>query len=337
MRDETGVEAPRALDAAAARRASQLALGFGALAGATFALVVLGALVRAHGAGLACPDWPLCFGQVIPELDLRVAFEWSHRVVAGWVALVFAGLALAALRERATRAVAAPWLAAGAVLLALQICLGALTVWLCLAPWTVVAHLVAGNAFAATLLLISVRLARAAAASSRALPALSPGARAFVTLAACAGVAQVVLGGLVSSRYAGLACPAWPSCDGSAFFPSLEGAVGIHLLHRTGAYVLLTLLAGAALSVRRPPVLARALAAAFVLACAQTLVGIANVLLNLPVEVTGLHSALAAALVLTLAFAVHEAWTAQTAAASGRQLEGGARTPEMRSAAPRRA
>jgi heme A synthase len=40
-----------------------LGWGFAGLAAASFVLIVLGALVRAHGAGLACPDWPLCFGE----------------------------------------------------------------------------------------------------------------------------------------------------------------------------------------------------------------------------------------------------------------------------------
>ena len=55
-----------------ARYAESLALAFAGLAALTFGLIVLGALVRAHGAGLACPDWPLCFGEFVPELDLKV-------------------------------------------------------------------------------------------------------------------------------------------------------------------------------------------------------------------------------------------------------------------------
>ena len=47
-----------------------------------------------------------------------------------------------------------------------------------------------------------------------------------------------MLGGLVSSRYAGLACPEWPTCNGGAWFPSWRGAVGLHLLHRSNGYLL---------------------------------------------------------------------------------------------------
>ena len=52
------------------------------VAGLTFCLIVVGALVRANDAGLACPDWPLCYGEFVPTFDLKVAFEWGHRVFA---------------------------------------------------------------------------------------------------------------------------------------------------------------------------------------------------------------------------------------------------------------
>ena len=84
-------------------RRSALAWGVGGLVALTSMLIVLGALVRANGAGLACPDWPLCFGQAVPEFDLKVAFEWSHRVLAGGVGLVFLGLGTAILWRSETR------------------------------------------------------------------------------------------------------------------------------------------------------------------------------------------------------------------------------------------
>jgi cytochrome c oxidase assembly protein subunit 15 len=289
---------------AEARVLRRLASGFTALVAVTFGLIVLGALVRAHEAGLACPDWPLCFGQTIPAMNLEVAFEWSHRVLAGSVALAFATLTgIAAARTEARRRVGG-WLVVATLLLLAQILLGALTVWQLLAAWTVTLHLLTGNAFAATLLLIAVRLRGAAEPAP-----VGSATRAIVTVTFAVLVLQVALGGLVASTYAGLACPEWPTCNGGAWYPSLSGSVGLHLIHRTTGYLLLGLLLVAALSTRQARRLGRAMGAACLLALAQVVVGIANVLLGLPVEVTGLHSALAAALVLTMAFAVDEAWS----------------------------
>jgi cytochrome c oxidase assembly protein subunit 15 len=282
----------------------RLAFGFMTLVAFTFGLIVLGALVRAHEAGLACPDWPLCFGQTIPEMNLEVAFEWSHRVLAGSVALAFATLAGICLAQPEARRRVGSWLALGTVLLLTQILLGALTVWQLLAAWTVTLHLLFGNAFAVTLLLVAVRLRRTATPEP-----VGAVARAVVTLTFAVLVLQIALGGWVASTYAGLACPEWPTCNGGAWYPSLSGSVGLHLIHRTGGYLLLGLLLFAALSTRQPRRLGRAVATAFLLGVAQVAAGIANVVLGLPVEVTGLHSALAAALVLTLAFALDTAWS----------------------------
>lgn len=291
----------------------RLAVGFGALVAATFGLLVLGALVRAHGAGLSCPDWPLCFGSVIPTMDLRVAFEWSHRVVAGSVSLVFLGLALATLRRRATpRATRRLILLAGA-LLALQVLLGALTVWKLLASWTVTSHLLTGNAFTATLLLVALSLRDEARGARPGVPAPAAARAALAFAAALLGL-QLILGGLVSSRFAGMACPEWPTCNGGLWFPSWRGSVGLHLLHRMNGYALLAALGAAAVATRHTRL--RALGAlALGLGALQVVVGISNVLLAIPVEITGLHSALAAALVLTLTAALRAAWTGATPSA----------------------
>ncbi len=305
----------RTRDARDATRA--LGLGFLALAGATYVLVVLGALVRAHGAGLACPDWPLCFGEVVPRFDFKVAFEWGHRALAGSVALIFAALSALTLRRSHLRGAMLPGVVVTGTLLAIQIVLGGLTVLQLLASWTVTSHLVTGNAFALALVLLGRRLL--ALAPPRATEAGAPPAAqhcqplarlplAAVTAAGALLFVQIVLGGLVSSNYAGLACPDWPTCIDGAWFPDWTGVRGLHVLHRTVGYALVLAIFVAAGLTRRHPPSRRWLGLAAVVALIQVGVGVANVLLRIPVEVTGLHSALAAALCCTVGVGVREAW-----------------------------
>lgn len=293
------------VDAPDVRAARRLAAGFTGLLAATWALIVLGALVRAHAAGLACPDWPLCFGEWVPRFDLKVAFEWAHRVAAGAISLAFAGLAALALRRAALRRATAQLLALAAGLLALQILLGALTVWRLLAFWSVTAHLLTGTSFALALLLVACALRDLAEPPLRRDPVSAAGRRTLV-LAAVLLTVQIALGGLVSSRYAGLACPEWPTCNGGLWFPGWRGSVGLHLLHRCNGYALLAALGAAAWASRADPGLRLPMLAALALGVAQVGAGIANVVLGLPVEITGLHSALAAALAGTLAFGVRD-------------------------------
>ena len=288
-----------------ARAARLLAAGFLALLGLTWALIVLGALVRAHGAGLACPDWPLCFGELVPRFDLKVAFEWGHRVTAGGVAVAFAGLAALALQRTATRRATARLLALAAGLLAGQVLLGALTVWHLLARWSVTAHLLTGTSFALALLLVACAL-RDLAAPPRKPDRGSPASTRALGLAAALLALQIALGGLVSSSYAGLACPEWPACNGGLWFPAWTGSVGLHLLHRYNGYLLLAALGAAAWTSRRDAHLRTPAFAALAIGIAQVGVGIANVVFGLPVEVTGLHSALATALAAVLTLALRE-------------------------------
>ncbi len=290
-----------------ASHARRLAAGFAALVAVTFGLIVLGALVRAHAAGLACPDWPLCFGAVVPEMNLQVAFEWSHRALAGSVAICFAVLAFLTLRQPSTRRRCGRLLAAAALLLAVQVLLGALTVWQLLASWTVTSHLITGNGFAIALLWTALALQEIAAPSATPRAPSDRRLRSAALVAAALLALQMVLGGLVSSRYAGLVCPEWPTCNGAVWFPSFQGPVGLHLLHRLNGYaLLLALLATGALGLYGDRKLQRLTWLAAALGVAQVAVGVANVLLALPVEVTGLHSALAAGLVLTVSAAVRE-------------------------------
>jgi len=278
------------------------------LVGLTYLLITIGALVRAHDAGLACPDWPLCFGEFVPQMNLEVSFEWTHRLVAGSVALLFAGLAISLLRNPETPAAIRKLLGLATGLLATQILLGALTVWLKLASWTVTAHLITGNSFCVTLLLIGCSL-RDSVHGRSARPAAASKARAAILACVVLLFAQMLLGGLVSSRYAGLVCTEWPTCNGGVWFPTWKGNVGLHLFHRLNGYVLIAAFVWALLAARGDTALRRVLALLLGIGALQIAVGVANVTRGLPQEITGLHTALAAALVLTLTLAVRDLYT----------------------------
>ena len=282
-------EAPR-------HSARSLGSAFGCLAGLTYLLIVLGALVRANGAGLACPDWPLCFGELVPPFDVKVAFEWGHRALAGSLSIGLLLLSLAGWRRRELRGWLRPRLAVAWALLGIQVVFGGLTVLLLLAPWTVTLHLLLGNSFCATLVWIALDLRERDFPPRRV--AVEPGVPPLMLTVAVLLVAQMLLGGLVSSHMAGLACADFPTCDGSSVVPTLQGLVGLHVVHRLNALALLAAVAALAWLTRRSARLGRLARASVYVALLQIAVGVLNVMLRLPVEVTGLHSALAAALVL---------------------------------------
>jgi heme a synthase len=304
--------------------------GAAALALAAWALIVIGALVRAHGAGLSCPDWPLCHGRIVPDFDMRIALEWGHRLMAGTLSLGVALLAYTLLRRRELRARFGAAIALMLALLGVQVVLGGLTVLLGLAPWTVTAHLVTGNSFALALAWLACDL-RAAARDVA--PAPLPASVVRLVWIASAGVAlQVVLGGLVSSHYAGLACATFPLCNGDSMAPTFSGPVGLHVLHRLNAYGVALAFALLAWHARDAGQVGRIARIGLGLVLLQVVVGAANVLLRLPVEVTALHSAVAAGIVLATGLlartALRSARVTQKSvarAASERHALGGAR------------
>jgi cytochrome c oxidase assembly protein subunit 15 len=281
--------------------------GLFGLVAATAGLLVVGASVRVNGAGLACPDWPLCFGEVVPPIDVQVGFEFGHRVLAGCISLGFLAAGVALRREGVRGAPARLW-AVGAAVLTVQIVLGALTVWKLLAEWTVASHLLTGNTFCATLLLLALSVRSARLRPS--LPPVPVVARGVGAALALLVPAQLFLGGWVAGAHAGLVCGAVPGCytwDG-AWFPTFSGTVGLQVTHRLLALVLWAA-SLAFLAVARGRV--RPAAVAFVLAVhAQIAIGLTNVWLRLPVEVTLLHTAGAAAVFLSMAWSQWELWSA---------------------------
>ncbi len=285
-----------------------LRAGFTALAVEVYGLLAFGAAVRVNRAGLSCPDWPLCFGDLVPAMDLAIFLEWGHRALAGMVSVAFLGLGGAVLANPVARARAGRWvLLAGGVLL-VQIVLGGLTVLHLLADWSVTSHLLAGNAFLATVLCL-----RAALGESRTAAVTQPRARAVVGAVGAALLAQVALGGLVASNHAGLACADWPSCGGGVWFPAWDGIVGLQVIHRLGAYGVLCVTWAAAWALRRDAALRGPAAVLAGLVLAQALLGIGNVVFRLPQVLAIGHSAMAGLLTVTWTTLAWRAWAGRGA------------------------
>ncbi len=277
-----------------------------------FALIVIGSVVRTTGSGLACPDWPLCNGQIIPPFQFNVLIEWFHRCVALVVSLLLFATVAWIASQSAVRARLGGLAALAVVLLLAQVLLGALTVWKLLAPQVVSAHLAVALALFTTMLTTALS-ARARWEENAAPAATSAGivdrSGSLVPLFATAAAVtflQALLGGIVSTNGAGLACPDWPTCNG-VLFPPLRGGVALQMMHRFGAYTLLAVMLVVLVRTRRvlDPALRSGGGLLFGLTLVQALFGVLNVRLGLPVWLSALHLGVATAilaLAVTLTF-----------------------------------
>ncbi|MCM2282210.1 MAG: heme A synthase [Bdellovibrionaceae bacterium] len=270
---------------------------------ATVGLMALGAGVRAMNAGLSCPDWPLCFGQVIPDFHVGVWFEFVHRAYAGLVALVFFGcLGYLLFKPQIPRLVKRIGVIALAVLL-LQIIMGGLTVLKLLKVSVVTSHLMLATTFAACLFLIGSMLNPNGVRRGS-----QPAPDWFRTLALIFPVAtfgQIWLGGLVASSYAGAVCVDFPLCNGQ-WVPTLHGAIGLQVMHRFGAYTLFLFafaIFGMVHAHRRSSWMTSQVShisrALLFVVLAQVGVGIANLLMYIPPGMTVLHQSVAIVILLT--------------------------------------
>ena len=100
-----------------------------ATAVATYLLILIGGLVHGTGSSLACPDWPTCYGSLMPKMEGGVLVEHSHRLAAGTVVILTLALAtmLSVSRAPALRPLRPfGWLAVGLVVV--QALLGGITV-----------------------------------------------------------------------------------------------------------------------------------------------------------------------------------------------------------------
>ena len=122
-----------------------------------YATIVLGGTVRGLGAGLACPDWPLCHGSVVPNLaDPIIAVEYAHRLVAALTSLfLLFTLVVVLLWFRSDLRLVTLSFMSFAILVA-QVAFGALTIT-SLLDWVVVTiHLALGTATLASALIVAL-------------------------------------------------------------------------------------------------------------------------------------------------------------------------------------
>ncbi len=309
-------------------------------------VVVLGAWVRLTDAGLGCPDWPGCYGKLLvpggeaadaasaafPERPLESGKAWRemiHRYAAGVLGLLVFTLAVLAVRNRKApgQPVLLPLFLCG--LIVFQALLGMWTVTLLLKPLIVMAHLMGGM----TTLALLGWLAFPDRSSE---PWVLSGLRFLGVLALLVTSAQIALGGWVSTNYAALACPDFPTCQ-TRWVPDMDFATGfkpwhglgidyeggvlhnsarvaIHVAHRVGAVVTLLVVGWAVIAIRRrsgTPRLERAALFVGIALAAQISLGIAIVKLSLPLALATAHNGVAALLLLSLVNLNKVAWRAK--------------------------
>lgn len=282
--------------------------------------VVLGSWTRINGAGLTCPDWPLCRGHLIPAMTDGTLWEWTHRLLAFLVAPLTVALIAVAWQQRRRSPFIGPTLATIVALFALQVLLGAETVRLGNAPLSVVFHWATAMAFIASLSAMAVF-----AAALQKGPAAPDGSHASRTvlfalaLTAALAFATMCVGAYVSSSGAGLACLSIPACAGNVVV--YTAGQYVQMLHRIAAAATLVCAAGSLAVVWARPASARvraAVATGLGLVCVQVLLGLLNVTLRLPTELREAHAVNAALLFLT--FFVATVFAALENAGSSRAL-----------------
>jgi protoheme IX farnesyltransferase len=268
-----------------------------AAAVATFVLIAVGGLVRATDSGLGCPDWPLCFGDWIPPVELHAWIEHSHRLVAA----VFVGPLVGAVglvtvfsrRRRDTPLLIAAVIAG--VLVIVQSWLGRTVVVEQLRAELVTAHL----GMALTVLAATIFIAERAAHGPMPPRAASAGLVLLIGATSVAVFIQMLLGSLVTGRGAGLAFDDFPLMGGGLLPAITDGAQALHAAHRFMSLVVLSLVAWSFVAlwrVTRDPTARRLAGLLLLLTGVQVGLGGANVLSRLSALFVVPHLAVGAAI-----------------------------------------
>lgn len=211
---------------------------------AAIAQVTLGGIVRVTGSGDACPDWPLCHGQLIPPLDYHTMLEYSHRLSATVVGLlVVIALYLAWRHYRGSRP-ALISTSAGTILVIAAAILGGLTVLSELTWWVRLIHLGLAELVVASMAV--AWLSGGTVEEDSSTEAVERPRIKFDRLlmwGTLGGVMVMILYGsyIVGAGY-GSSCGSWPMCQGWGIPRGI--AFEAHMGHRYLAVIVLALVAG---------------------------------------------------------------------------------------------
>ena len=275
----------------------------------TLALVLLGSIVHATESSLACPDWPTCFGTMMPEMTGGVFWEHLHRLWAGALLVLFPVAVVLTRRSHPERRALFRLGLAGIALLFFQALLGGLTVIYRLPDAISTSHLAMALIFLALVTVMLVRTAPRFAdrrAITRAERRLAWRLGCWIT-----GLVfvQSLVGAVVRHTDAGMACPDVPLCLGRVIPPLEYPSVQLHFAHRVlgvGLVIAVVVFARTILARSRDTFSRRLAAAAAIGVVAQMLLGFLSVAFQLGVPWVSAHSVLAATLLtLGVAMAAH--------------------------------
>lgn len=284
-------------------------------------VITLGAYTRLTNAGLSCPDWPHCYGfltaphtatqltdaiQRFPSTPVDTTKAWTemtHRYFAGTEGILILCLSVGLLITRKAKNLRSKCTALTLLgLLGVQVLLGMLTVTEKLKPVIVLSHLLTGIAILTVLwwTYLDLHLSRHAF-----IPKVQTRAKPWLFLACLIVIAQIALGGWVSSHSAGLACIDFPFCQGT-WMPTLHwqqlntDLITIHMLHRIGAAITAAYLSILSICLLKNSAL-RAFAYGIMgLLLAQLTLGILNILWLRPIWIALAHQSVAIILLLSL-------------------------------------
>ena len=299
-------------------------------------VVSFGAYTRLTDSGLGCPDWPGCYGTlsvpesidqiekaqaVYPDSPVEIEKAWIemiHRYIAGILGIMILVIAFMSirLREQINYSLKWPFFLLGLVIF--QAALGMWTVTLLLKPAVVTSHLLGGM----TVLGILTFLMHRNYGTHRENFVSDKYERKIIRFSLVLLFIQIALGGWTSTNYAALACTDYPTCHGSLipemdFYNaftifrelgvtsigeplSLEALHAIQWVHRVGAIVLLVYLLFVAYILKVNQGFNMWRNVLILVISVQFIIGIANLLLHLPIVLATLHNLGAALLVVIL-------------------------------------